>query len=560
MLNLNNHIIHLKSFYLFCLLITPFVLQGQSVDQDVVRPKLVVGIVVDQMRWDYLYRFSDRYGENGFKRLLREGFSCENTYINYIPTYTAVGHATIYTGSVPAIHGITGNDWTTRATGQGMYSAQDDSVHSVGTENNSGKMSPKNLLTSTITDELRLATNFRSKVIGIALKDRSSILPAGHFANAAYWYDGETGNWITSSFYTNSLPKWVHAFNQEKQPEKYLKQDWNTLYPLNTYIQSIDDNNPYESKFKGADAPIFPVKTSTLIKENGLGLLRSTPFGNTVTLNFAKEAIKNEKLGKNDGNATDFLALSLSSPDYIGHQFAVNAVEIEDNYLRLDKDLADFLKYLDTNVGTGNYTVFLTADHGAAHNPQFIIDKKGSAGYFDSRGTQKELNNLLKDNFGHEKLVSSMINYQVHLNNDLIKSEKLDEKAIISAAVEYLRQVEGVAFVTELNKAGSAAIPSLLRERIVNGYNYKRSGSIQIIVEPQLYSGSLRAKGTTHGNWHPYDSHIPLIFMGWGIEKGKTNRVINMTDIAPTVSALLHIQEPNGNIGAPIKEVIKVKK
>src|SRR5690554_1104633 len=541
---------------LLMLLLFPILSNAQKNGSDAERPKLVVGIMVDQMRWDYLHRYSSRYGEGGFKRLLREGFTCDNTYINYVPTYTAVGHTTVYTGSVPAIHGITGNDWVVRSTGKGTYCTSDEHVHSVGTDNDSGKQSPRNMLVTTVTDELRLATNFRSKVIGIALKDRSSILPAGHFANAAYWYDGESGNFVTSTYYAKDLPAWVKAFNKEKQPEKILKEGWSTLYPADSYLQSIEDYNPYESKFKGTDAPVLPVNTKLILKENGLGLLRSTPFGNTVSLNFAKEAIKNEKMGKNETEATDFLALSLSSPDYIGHQFAINGVEIEDNYLRLDKDLADFLAFLDQEVGEGNYTVFLTADHGAAHNPQFVIDRKGSAGYFDSRGTQKALNALLEREFAVSDLAFSMSNYQVHFDNNKIMEAKIDREELNRVAIDFLRTVEGVAFVTDLNKAAQAAIPELVRERIVNGFNFKRSGDIQIILEPQLFSGSPGGKGTTHGNWHPYDSRIPLIWMGWGIKPGKTNRVINMTDIAPTVSALLNIQEPNGNIGAPITEVL----
>ncbi len=532
---------------------------SQTVQEKIARPKLVVGIVVDQMRYDYLYRYFDRYESGGFKRLLKEGFSFENTYINYIPTYTAIGHATLYTGSVPAIHGIAGNDWITQATGEETYCTSDETVTTVGAANNSGKMSPQNMLTSTITDELRLATNFKSKVIGIALKDRSSILPAGHFANAAYWYDGETGSFISSSFYMKELPEWVNKFNALKQPEKLLQQDWHTLYPINTYKQSIEDNNDYENKFRGTDAPVMPVLTSRLMKENGLGLIRSTPYGNTFTLNFAIEAIQKEALGKNPAGATDFLALSLSSPDYIGHQFALNAIEIEDNYLRLDKDLSAFFSYLDKTIGKGQYTVFLSADHGAAHNPQFMLDRKANAGYFDSRATQRGLNELLKKKTGIDSLVISLSNYQVHFNKKRIAEKTLNEQELIAIAVPYLQQREGISFVTSMEAAGNAAIPQLLRERIVNGYNHKRSGSIQFVLDPQLYSGGPRSRGTTHGNWHPYDSHIPLVWMGWGIDPGSSNRVVHMTDVAPTVAALLHVQEPNGNIGQPLVEIVNKK-
>jgi len=548
-----------KRFLFLCGVFSFFFTQAQNkAVQQPERPKLVVGIMVDQMRWDYLYRYYDRYSSGGFKRLLEQGFSCENTYINYIPTYTAVGHSSVYTGTTPAIHGMAGNDFLIEATGQPMYCAQDDAVNGVGTSpaNKAGKMSPRNLLASTITDELRLATNFRSKVIGIALKDRGAILPAGHFANAAYWFDS-SGDWITSSYYMDQLPKWLVNFNKQKLPEQYLKQDWNTLYPIETYKQSIADDNSYEGKFKGTDKPVFPIKTSALLKQNGLGLIRSTPFGNSLTLDLAKTAVDQEKLGNNPEKVTDFLAVSLSSTDYVGHQFSVNSVEVEDTYLRLDKDLESFFNYLDKTVGKGQYMVFLTADHGAAHNPQFFMDKKGNGGYFNSGAVEKGLNELLKNKFGQEKVVLSLANYQVHLNNQLLREQNLDEAAIRATAVNYLRGLAGVAFAVDMDKVEEASIPNRIKERIINGYNYKRSGIIQIILEPEWYGGSPGATGTTHGNWNPYDSHIPLVWMGWGIKRGTTNRVINMTDIAATVAGLLHIQEPNGSIGNPITEILQ---
>ena len=547
-----------KRLLILCCCISLYSAQAQQkTSKEVDRPKLVVGIMVDQMRWDYLYRYYDRYGEGGFKRMLNNGFSCENTYINYIPTVTAIGHSSVYTGTTPAIHGIAGNDFIIQATGKSMYCTEDETVTPLGTAvgNAAGKMSPRNLLASTITDELKLASNFRSKVIGIAIKDRGAILPAGHFADAAYWFDN-SGDWISSSYYMTDLPKWVKDFNKQKLAEKYLKQDWNTLYPIETYKQSIEDNNPYEGKFKGTQSPTFPVKTSQLLKENGIGLVATTPYGNTLTLDLAKAAINNEELGNNPGGFTDFLAISISSPDKIGHQFAVNSIEVEDNYLRLDKDLEDFFSYLDKTVGQGQYTVFLTADHGAAHNPQYFMDQQGNGGYFNSKTAQQGLNEQLKAKFNTDKLVISLSNYQVHLNNTLINERNLDRQAICDEAVKYLRNLEGVAFVAEMDKVSEAAIPSRIKERIINGYNYKRSGAIQIVLEPQWYSGSAKSTGTTHGNWNPYDSHIPLVWMGWGIKHGATNRITEMTDIAATVAGLLHIQEPNGSIGSPIVEVL----
>ncbi|RFZ81386.1 alkaline phosphatase family protein [Mucilaginibacter terrenus] len=518
------------------------------------RPKLVVGIVVDQMRWDYLYRYYDRYQAGGFKRMLNEGFTCENTLIPYIPTVTAIGHSSIYTGSVPAIHGIAGNDFIVQATGRSMYCTEDTTVSTVGSTSIAGKMSPKNLQASTITDELKLATNFRSKVIGIALKDRGGILPAGHAANAAYWFDDASGNWITSTFYMNALPAWVNTFNAGKPAEKYLKQDWNTLYPVNTYLQSAADNSPkYEGKFAGAETPTFPVKTSELYKGR-MGMIRNTPYGNSMTLDLARAAVDNEKMGQN--TVTDFLAVSLSSTDYIGHQFGPNSIEVEDTYLRLDKDLSAFFTFLDSKLGKGNYSVFLSADHGAAHNPNFLIDHNIPAGYWDESAALTQLNTALENKYKTKGLVRSLSNYQVNLNYTSLNKEKISEEAVKADCIQLLQKQAGVAYVVDMQRAQTANIPQDLRTRIINGYNAERSGAVQIVLKPGWYGGH-GGTGTTHGTWNPYDAHIPLVFMGWGIKHGSLVRETHMTDIAATLAALLHIQAPSGNIGTPIGEVLK---
>ncbi len=548
---------NVKRFLTFPLLLATFSIFAQSGNQTQLnRPKLVVGIVVDQMRWDYLYRYYDRYSNTGFKRMLNEGFTCENTMLNYVPSYTAIGHSTIYTGSVPAIHGIAGNDFIVQATGQSLYCTQDDNVQSVGTKDKNataGKMSPFNLKASTVTDELKLATNFRSKVVGVSIKDRGSILPAGHAANAAYWFDGESGNWITSTWYMTDLPKWLKDFNNKDMAKKYLDQNWNTLYPIDTYVQSTNDDNIYEETYKGIDKVKFPIKTSDLVKKNGLGLIRSTPYGNTLTLDVAKLVIENEQMGNNQ--VTDFLAVSLSSPDYIGHQFGPNSVKVEDNYLRLDKDLSNFFAYLDQKVGKGNYTVFLTADHGGAHNGQFLKDNKIPAGNWNTKTINEGLNKFLSGKFGADNLVLSLNNYQVNYNYKQISSST-DMDDLREATIQYMQKVEGVAYVVETAKVSEATIPAVIKEKIVNGYNRDLCGEIQIILKPGWYSDS-DLKGATHGTWNPYDAHIPLVFMGWGIKHGSSNTEVYMTDIAPTVAALLHIQMPNGAIGKPIIDLRK---
>lgn len=520
------------------------------------KPKLVVGLVVDQMRWDYLYRFAERYGNNGFKRLLREGFSCENTYINYIPTYTAIGHSSIYTGSVPAIHGITANDWINQRTGEDMYCTQDDDVVGVGTHEVEGKQSPRNLLVSTVTDQLKLASNFQSKVIGISIKDRGGILPAGHFADAAYWFESKSGDFVSSTFYMEQLPQWVTDFNKKKLADKYLKQDWKPLHKLSSYKLSIADDNVYEGKWPGEKSPTLPRKTSELMKDAGYELIKTTPAGNTITFDLAKAAIENEKLGNNPSKATDFLAVSLSATDYIGHRYSLSSVEIEDVYLRLDEELGEFFEYLDKNIGKGNYTFFLSADHGASYNSRYFMDQKGNGGYFYNRQVLSDLNTLLKDTYGADKLVRSLMNYQVHLNYAKIDSLKLDVAAVKKTIIDKLKLEDGVAYVVDLSSDNAINVPATMREQIINGYNPKRSGAIQLILEPQWYAGTPRSTGTTHGTWSGFDAHIPLVFMGWGIKHGTTNKVTHITDIAPTISSLLHIAAPNGNIGTPIVEVL----
>lgn len=522
----------------------------------VARPKLVVGIVVDQMRWDYLYRYNDRYQAGGFKRLLGEGFTCDNTHIDYLPTETGPGHSCIYTGSVPSIHGIAANNFYIQATGRNMYCAEDTTVKSVGTTSPAGIMSPRNLQASTITDELKLATNFRSKVIGIALKDRGSILPAGHTPNGSYWFDDVTGNWITSTYYTNELPAWVQKFNGLKLPASYLAKPWTTLYPIESYAQSTPDNSPYEGMFRGEKTPTFPHDLSATAA-NGFGSLRSLPAGNTFTLDFAKAALDAEQLGK--GTQTDFLAVSLSSTDYVGHQFAPNSVEAEDVYLRLDRDLASFFTYLDAKVGKGNYTVFLSADHGAAHNPAFLQDHKIPAGWFDNIAALTELNRMLEDQYKVKRAILSIDNYQVNLNNVALTAAKADVEKIKKDCLTYLAKQPGILYAVDMQKVQEASIPAELRERIINGYNLERSGAIQLILKPGYYGGRTKT-GVSHGVSAPYDTHIPLVFMGWGIKHGALNRDTHMTDISATIAALLHIQMPSGCVGKVIPEVLTVGK
>lgn len=395
-------------------------------EQPAKKTKLVVGIVIDQMRYDYLTRFADKYGADGFKRIIKGGFSLENAHYNYIPTYTAVGHTSIYTGATPDNHGVIGNNWYDKYAKEYIYCVDDANYTSVGVDSNGGNKSPYRMQTTTITDQLRLAQNMNGKTISIAIKDRSSVLPGGHTANGAYWLEGkDEGKWITSSYYMKELPSWVTEFNASGKAAEYMSKPWNTLYDINTYTESLDDDNPFETNFKGKDKPVFPYDIPSLKENNGnYELLKVIPAGNSFTTDFVKAAIVGENLGKSE--YTDFLAVSYSTPDYIGHQFGVASKEVQDNYLRLDQDLANLFSFLDTEVGKDNYTLFLTADHAAVQVPAYLQSEKIPAHYVKSEEFKEFINNITLKYFKSDKLVENISNFQIFLNKEKIAELKLD--------------------------------------------------------------------------------------------------------------------------------------
>lgn len=515
------------------------------------RPKLVVGVVVDQMRWDYLYRYYDRYSPDGFKRLLGEGFSFENTMINYLPTFTAVGHSSIYTGSVPSINGIAGNSFIEQRTGELVGVVRDKDYSGVTNQSvKSGQVSPKRLWTTTITDEIKLATNFRSKVVSVSMKDRTSVLPAGHLADAAFWFDDSTGNWVSSSFYMAELPKWVARYNASGAVRNYVMKDWTTLYPERSYEQSLPYPNDYETPLGDKNSIKFPIKFSEIFKKTkNYGLLKSSPWGNTATREFAELVIGEYGLGK--GTQTDFLALSFSSTDYIGHLYAAQSVKMEDTYLRMDLEIAKLLEYLDKTVGKGNYLLFLTADHGAAENARFLQDRQISAGLWDERALNNSLNTFLAKIYGKDNLSLSLNNYQVNLNYKAIESEEQKER-ILADCIRFFEEQPSTAYVVQSKRAAEASVPAKIKERIINGYCRERSGEVQIVPKPHHYSHE-NQMGTTHGVWNPYDTHIPLIFYGWQVPSGRSTEEVYVTDIAATIAAMLRIPMPSGCIGKPLQ-------
>ncbi len=544
-----------KMFFSFCSIILFLSCNKQTCNNQINKPKLIIGIVIDQMRYDYLTKYAERYSEGGFKKILKYGFSLENAHCNYIPTYTAVGHSSIYTGTTPSIHGIISNNWYDKELKKSVYCVYDNNYKTVGTNSYNGKKSPKKLQTTTIADQLRLSQNMQGKTIGISFKDRSAILPLGNSGSAAYWYDGDNYNsWITSSFYMEELPKWVKDFNANNNANKYLNEYWRTLYDISSYTQSRNDNNVFEGKFVGQKAPTFPKNLKKLReKNNNFSLLKSVPAGNTFTIDFVKAAIIGENLGKS--KYTDFIAVSFSSTDYIGHKYGVSAVETEDTYLRLDRDIADFVQFLDRNIGKDSYTLFLTADHAAVHNPAYLKSLKIPAHYFDISKFKTFVLNTTKKYFNSYELIENISNYQIFLNKEEINQLGLNANKVAEKLSEEIINFENVYKVATAKTLQTSHFPFGILNSLQNGYNQKLSGEVLFIPYPATLIN--HRTGTSHGSGYSYDTHIPIIFYGNGINSGRSTKKYNITDIAPTIANLLKIEAPNGTNGVIIDEVLK---
>ena len=507
------------------------------------RPKLVVGIVVDQMRYEYIPRFWSKFGDDGFKRLVQDGFSFTNNHFNYFPTYTGPGHAAIYTGTTPSVNGIVGNSWYERKGKAGMYVVSDTAMTTVGGVGDMGKMSPANLLSTTVTDELKKALP-QSKVIGVSIKDRGAVLPAGHLADGAFWYDDKTGNFVTSTWYANKLPAWVDAFNKRKLPAQYSREVWTTVLDSAAYTKSNKDNMSFEGAFRGEDRPVFPHPM-----DSSLARIKTSPFGNTLVKEMAKAAVKGESLGSDA--TTDFLAVSFSSTDYVGHRFGPNSIEVADTYLRLDRELADLLTYLDQTVGQGNYMVFLTADHGVMDVPASLNKRGLPGGMFDSETAVDSLQTYLGTMYGDSPWVETYRNQQVYLDHGLIESEGESLVEIQETAARFLLQFNGVVSTNTAHNLETQGYRDGIQAMYQNGHYPKRSGDVYIQLAPGWLDTSYPV-GTSHGSPYSYDTHVPLLFYGWGIPQGSSNRKVVIPQIAPTISNMLQIEFPSGSKDIPL--------
>ena len=537
----------MKNFIKVVFFFTLFISQAQD------RPKLVVGIVVDQMKMEYLYRFYDDFSENGFKRLVTKGYTFHNMHYNYVPTYTAPGHATIYTGATPNLHGIVGNEWFNRSLGKTMYCTDDAAVKTIGTDLDyelKMPMSPKNLQATTITDELRLSTNFKGKVIGMSLKDRGAILPAGHFANWAFWF-GKSGDFISSSFYGEKLPDWVQKFNSEKRYLPYLSSNWNLLKSVATYNESMADDNIYESKLFGSKAATFPYNVPEMFAKNGPEIIRYLPFGNDYLTDFAIKSIEMEGLGKDE--ITDFLSISFSSTDYVGHDLGPRSIELQDTYLRLDVTMAKLIDYLDKNIGKNNYLLFLTADHAGAENATFLKDNKYEVGSVMPKSIAKGLSKFSTDTFGEDFLLNYS-NFNVYLKKDLVKLKGLEFAKVKIAFKEYLLTQNQVKFAFTEEEILASNGSNYHLDFVAKGYDVTQNGDIVIIDKPGFIE--YKTTGTSHGTAYSYDTHVPLLFYGWKVKKGASFDRKVITQIAPTLSLKLKITLPNATESNVLTEVL----
>lgn len=511
------------------------------------RPKLVVSLVVDQMRWDFLYRYWSSYGTRGFKRVLADGYAYHQMHYDYVPTVTGAGHASIYTGAGPAQHGIAGNNWYDARTGKSVYCTQalSDSIVAVGGDSAAGRMSPQQMLSTTWSDQLRQATIGASKVISIALKDRAAILPGGYSANGAYWFSEATGQWMTSTYYRKELPAWVVAQNRRGLRDSLYAQGWQPA--LKSYPNSTADEHPGE-----AGGSVLP---KTFSATRNWGELVSGPHGTTLTLELAKAALSGERLGQ--GTATDVLAISLSSPDYAGHAYGPHSVELEDLYVRLDEQMAGLIDHLDSRYGRGNYLFTLTADHAARALVEYDQSLRIPARRGSARSLMVSCETYLDSLYGKGDWLVQLDGIPVQSNGWLLLNPSAAAQANVSEAAlrlslkAYLQRQAGVVQVVTREEAEGTLRETPFGQGYVNG----RSGDVLPVFEGNWYPTASKT-GTSHGTHYSYDTHVPMLFFGWRVRAGESYRRVAIRDIAPTICSMLQIDNPTASTGSPLVEVI----
>ena len=529
--------------------------QGAYIPPD--KPRLVIGIVVEQLRYDQLERFRDRLGQNGIRRMINEGTSYQNASFQYMLTQSAPGHATISTGTEPAWHGITSDSWFLPLRNEIIYSTRDLKVNSTGGSAEAGQHSPINLQSSTFTDEMKMISGGKAKVFSVGLKEQSVIFTAGHSADAAYWFDNSTGSWISSSWYIDSLPGWVNDFNAMKYPEALLNGKWELLREVKDYYDCISDTNNFEAGFNGKN--YFPYDLVRISRSGNppvhdLSVLRETPFGNTLTTQFVKKLIEREDLGKDD--ITDFISVCYASTDYIGHRFGPSSCEMADAVFRLDREIEDLLKFLTDSIGKMNILVYFTAAHGISEIPGILAEGRIPSGYFNHEQALHLLRSYLKALYGEGDWIKGYSERQIYLNRTLIEDSKIPLEEVQKKVARFIVQFSGVASAYpysafEVNDFGEGNL-----KRIISNFSPQRSGDVIITFLPGWVE-KVDNSVTSHNSPYESDSHVPLIWYGWSVDRAQISRKVNMTDVAPTLSALLKVPFPNACTGETLFELFR---
>ena len=487
------------------------------------RPKLVVAIAVDQFRYDYLTRYRSEYSA-GLKRLLTQGAVFTNARYQHFPTVTAIGHSTFLTGATPSMSGIIGNEWYERESSAIVTSVSDDATTIVGGRGGKGS-SPRRLLVSTLGDELKIVSP-GSRIIGVSLKDRAAILPAGHMADGAYWFDNKSGRFVSSSYYFAQPPSWVVDFNQVHPGDHFAGMKW-----LDHTMPS-DPQKLYES-------------------------LAASPFGNELVESFAERALQSAQLGTRD--TTDVLTVSFSSNDYAGHRFGPDSAEVHEMCIRTDKLLGKFFDFLDARVGAGNYLLAFTSDHGVAPLPQTNEARKMPGGRLPAATVRDAIEKGLAGKFGAGSWVRAFVEQSAYLNQDLIAEKKLDPAEVERTAAQAAMKVPHVFRVfTRTEMLRGAAMEEQVARLVQNGFYPRRSADVVVLLEPYwLMTTPTSTTGTNHSTTFSYDAHVPVILMGPGISAGRYYANITPNDIAPTLATMLDVETPSGSVGRVLGEILQ---
>jgi len=548
-----------KRIVIICLtFFVVFKASGQAAYLPPEKPKLIVAIIVEQLRYDQLEKFRNRLGENGIRRLLNEGTYFQNASFEFLLTQSGPCHATISTGAEPSQHGITSDNWYFPLRNELIHCTKDISVDPTGGSYESGLHSPANLYSSTFTDELKMATNKKAKVFAVGLNETPVILSAGHSADGAFWYDKNTGTWMSSTYYIRKLPAWVNDFNAMNYPVGLLNNQWNLLKPVSEYSDCMPDTNIYEMGFKSVN--YFPYDLKKLssagrsVSDRDLSLLRETPFGNTLTTDFAIKLIEEEKLGADD--IPDFLAVCYASTDYIGHRFGPSSREMADAIYRLDRDIEKLMKHLNDKLGKRNILIYFTSAHGVAEIPAILEASRIPAGYFRQNQALQLLRSYMNAVYGEGDWIRGFIGKQIYLNRTLIEDAKIPLEEVQKKVARFIVQFTGVASAYPYSAFESNDFGNGTMRKTINNFSPQRSGDVIVTLSPGWVEKH-DENVTDHSSPYEYDSHVPLIWYGWAINRQTVTRKVNMADIAVTLSSLCKVPFPNASTGAPMYELFR---